>query len=135
MSKKLSSLFCWKVLSANPISVEGYTTKTTTTTTTSSMSSAPVTTQHPPLLQVTPTDHSAWIAVATVLGLCCALVTLLIRAFVRIVISPPLGYDDAAILAATVSYPQSYSVRCCAPAEGNEDYCDDTIVCGAARRL
>lgn len=99
------------------------------------MSSAPVTIQHPPLLQVTPTDHSAWIAVATTLGLCCALVTLLIRAFVRIVISPPLGGDNATILAATVSYPQSYSVRCCGLAEGNEGFCDDTIVCGAARCL
>ncbi len=99
------------------------------------MSSAPVPIQHPPLFQVTPTDHSAWVAVATALGLCCALVTLLIRAFVRIVISPPLGGDDVTILAAAVSYPQSYSVRCCGPAEGIRDFCDDTIVCGAARRL
>lgn len=57
---------------------------------------------HPPLLEVTPTDHCAWVAIATTLGLCCALVTLLLRAFVRVVISPPFGHDDTTILAATV---------------------------------
>ena len=58
--------------------------------------------QRPPLLEVTPLDHRAWIAVAAALGLCCALVTLLLRAFVRAVISPPFGHDDSTILAATV---------------------------------
>lgn len=58
---------------------------------------------HPPLLKVTPTDHSAWVAIATALGLCCAFVTLLLRAFVRVVISPPFGHDDTTILTATVA--------------------------------
>ncbi|KAL8828531.1 MAG: hypothetical protein Q9170_006561 [Blastenia crenularia] len=58
--------------------------------------------RHPPLLEVTPTDHSAWVAISTALGLCCALVTLLLRAFVRAVISPPFGHDDTAIMAATL---------------------------------
>ncbi len=65
--------------------------------------STPLNRYHPPFFQVTPTDHTAWIAVATVLGLCCTLVTLLIRFFVRFVIHPPLGRDDLLIFAATAS--------------------------------
>ncbi|KAL8727909.1 MAG: hypothetical protein Q9181_005537 [Wetmoreana brouardii] len=57
--------------------------------------------RYPPLLEVTPTDHTAWIAIATVLGLCCALVTALLRIFVRILISPPFGSDDTIVLVAT----------------------------------
>jgi hypothetical protein len=66
------------------------------------MSSMPVR-YLPPFCQVTPNDHGAWVAVATGVGLCCALVALMIRAFVRVVISPPFGHDDTAILLATVS--------------------------------
>ncbi|KAL9000492.1 MAG: hypothetical protein Q9169_000785 [Polycauliona sp. 2 TL-2023] len=58
--------------------------------------------RHPPLLEVTPTDHTAWIAIATVLGLCCAVVTALLRIFVRLVISPPFGHDDTVVLVATL---------------------------------
>ena len=67
------------------------------------MSSTPAANRHPPFLEVTPNDHGAWVAVATALGLCCAMVTLMIRVFVRTVISPPFGHDDTFILVATVS--------------------------------
>ena len=70
---------------------------------------APVLIRHPPLLEVTPFDHRAWLAVATALGLCCALMTLLIRIFVRAVISPPFAHDDTINLAATVSRPIPYT--------------------------
>lgn len=65
--------------------------------------------RHPPLLEVTPFDHRAWLAVATALGLCCALMTLLIRIFLRVVISPPFAHDDTINLAATVRRPISYT--------------------------
>ena len=58
----------------------------------------------PPFFEVTPTDHRAWIAVGTTLGLCCTLVTLMIRGFVRVAISPPFGRDDIFMLVATVGY-------------------------------
>ena len=58
----------------------------------------------PPLLEVTSDDHRAWIAIATALGLSCSLVTLMIRIFVRIMISPPFGHDDTAFGAATVGF-------------------------------
>lgn len=64
--------------------------------------STPVPYVHPPLLEVTPTDHTAWIVITTFLGLCCALVTALLRIFVRLVISPPFGHDDTIVLVATV---------------------------------
>ena len=58
--------------------------------------------RHPPLLTVTPTDHTAWIVITAILGICCALVTALLRIFVRAVISPPFGHDDTVVLVATV---------------------------------
>ncbi len=61
---------------------------------------------YPPFYQVTPTDHGAWVVVATGVGISCALVTLLIRGFVRVVISPPFGRDDTTILLAMVSNAQ-----------------------------
>ncbi|KAL9630035.1 MAG: hypothetical protein Q9204_004936 [Flavoplaca sp. TL-2023a] len=60
--------------------------------------------RHPPLLTVTPTDHTAWIVIAAILGICCALVTALLRIFVRAVISPPFGHDDTVVLVATAAY-------------------------------
>lgn len=57
----------------------------------------------PPFCQITPNDHGGWIAVITGVGICCTLVALMIRAFVRVVISPPFGRDDTVILLATVS--------------------------------
>ncbi|KAL8886437.1 MAG: hypothetical protein Q9215_005861 [Flavoplaca cf. flavocitrina] len=58
--------------------------------------------RHPPLLTVTPTDHTAWIVITAILGICCALVTALLRIFVRAVISPPFGHDDTVVLVATL---------------------------------
>ncbi len=65
--------------------------------------STPVNRYYSPFFQVTPNDHTAWIAIATALGLCCTLVTLLIRVFVRFTISPPFGRDDFLMFSATAS--------------------------------
>lgn len=69
------------------------------------MSSIPAPNDHPPFLEVTPTDHGAWVAIATALGLCCALLTSMIRIFVRARVNPPFAHDDIAVLAAMVSNP------------------------------
>lgn len=69
------------------------------------MSSIPAPNRLPPFLEVTPTDHGAWVAVATALGLCCALLTSMMRIFVRARINPPFAHDDIVMLAAMVSNP------------------------------
>ena len=66
--------------------------------------------RYSPLFQVTSDNHTVWIAIATVLGLCCTLVTLLIRVFIRFMISPPFGSDDFVMLVATASIISSIDV-------------------------
>lgn len=57
----------------------------------------------PPLLIVDETHHGAWVAIAAAYGLTLTLVCLLIRLYVRTVVSPPFGIDDIVLLCATVS--------------------------------
>lgn len=57
----------------------------------------------PPLLIVDETHHGAWVAIAAAYGLTLTLVCLLIRLYVRTVVSPPFGIDDIVLLFATVS--------------------------------
>ena len=61
----------------------------------------------PPFLKATPIDHIAWVAITTVLGLCCAFVNLLIRVLVRAMIRPPFGHDDYIIPGAPVCNPSA----------------------------
>lgn len=55
---------------------------------------------NPPLARVTPRDHSAWIYVAALLGMCCSLVFCAIRALVRSMIAGGFGTDDYVFYAA-----------------------------------
>src|SRR5271155_4676800 len=63
--------------------------------------------QNPPFAVVTDTNHTAWIIIATALGLACVLLFSCIRIFVRCTISPGVGLDDAFLAAATVSLKNS----------------------------
>lgn len=56
---------------------------------------------YPPFAIVSPTDHTAWILIAAALGLSWALLTGVIRIFVRLTISPGAGLDDASVGVAT----------------------------------
>ena len=57
----------------------------------------------PPYAVVTEADHTAWLLVATAMGLCMILLFGIIRAFTRWAVSPGLGLDDACLAASTVS--------------------------------
>lgn len=57
----------------------------------------------PPFAVVTENDHTAWIVIATSLGLACALLFGGIRILLRSTICPGVGLDDCIIGAATVS--------------------------------
>ncbi len=72
--------------------------------------------QAPPFAVVTPTDHSAWIIIATAFGLSCVLLFSFIRLFIRLTIAPPFGLDDAFLGSATVCFPciRYISQRCLA---------------------
>lgn len=59
----------------------------------------------PPLAIVTEDDHTAWIMVASALGLACTLLFGGIRVFVRSTICPGIGMDDIFLAGATVSVP------------------------------
>ena len=67
------------------------------------LSSVTLPQHHAPLLEITPTDHRAWIAIAVALGLASTLTTLVLRGFIRAVINPPFGTDDISFGAAIVS--------------------------------
>ncbi|KAF7196041.1 hypothetical protein HII31_02667 [Pseudocercospora fuligena] len=56
----------------------------------------------PPFATVTDDDHSAWIIIAASLGLALTLVFAGIRVFIRKIISPGVGLDDALLAVATV---------------------------------
>ncbi|OCL15262.1 hypothetical protein AOQ84DRAFT_329710 [Glonium stellatum] len=51
---------------------------------------------------VSENDHSAWITITAALGLCCVMLCLIMRVYVRTQISPPFGWDDSSLIAATV---------------------------------
>lgn len=59
--------------------------------------------QSPPFAVVTSTDHSAWIIIATALGLSCLLVFSGIKAFARTSMGKGVSYDEICLLASTVS--------------------------------
>ena len=49
------------------------------------------------------THHGGWVVITAALGLCFGIVCLLIRLYVRLIISPPFTRDDYVHSAATVS--------------------------------
>lgn len=57
----------------------------------------------PPSSIVSANDHSAWITITAALGLCCILLCLIMRLYVRTRINPPFGWDDGSLVAATTS--------------------------------
>jgi hypothetical protein len=59
--------------------------------------------QHPPLAVVSKNDHTAWIILATAIGLSCVLIFGAVRIVVRRTISPGARLDDAFLAASTVS--------------------------------
>jgi hypothetical protein len=61
----------------------------------------------PPLAVVTDNDHTAWLIIATTLGLSLTLLFGGIRIFVRWTVSPGVGLDDGSLAVATVSLPSS----------------------------
>ena len=58
--------------------------------------------QYPPFSVVTPDDHTAWILIATALGLVYSLFFGAIRVLVRCTISRGFGLDDYTICVATI---------------------------------
>ncbi|EXJ56542.1 hypothetical protein A1O7_06886 [Cladophialophora yegresii CBS 114405] len=56
----------------------------------------------PPFYEVTDTDHTAWIIIATALCLCWLLLFAAIRVFIRCTITPGYGLDDVSVGIATV---------------------------------
>jgi hypothetical protein len=64
---------------------------------------------HPPFAVVSPRDHTAWIVIATTLGLVNILLFAAIRFFLRLTTTQTLGRDDALIAIATVCASRSRS--------------------------
>ena len=58
--------------------------------------------QSPPFARVTPDDHTAWIVIATALGMACFLFFGGVRVLVRWTISHGFGPDDYVLCAATI---------------------------------
>ncbi|KAF7867531.1 uncharacterized protein EAF02_009722 [Botrytis sinoallii] len=58
--------------------------------------------QSPPFAVVTSTDHSAWIIIATALGLSCLLVFSGIKSFARTSMGKGVSYDEICLLASTL---------------------------------
>ena len=58
---------------------------------------------YPPLLTVDESHRGAWIAVSGAIGLTLSIFSLLVRVYVRAVISPPFSKDDVVFFAAMVS--------------------------------
>lgn len=69
--------------------------------------------QTAPVEVISSTDHGAWIVIATALGLTLGLVALLIRFYVRVIISPPFSRDDYIHCAATVGLTELVLQRAC----------------------
>jgi len=58
--------------------------------------------QYPPFEVVTDTNHTAWIIIATAMGLSFVLLFSGIRVFNRYMISPRVGLDDSLVAVSTV---------------------------------
>lgn len=58
--------------------------------------------QYPPFATVTDEDHSAWIIIATALGVSFAFVALATRIFIRKFVNPAWALDDTVLGLATV---------------------------------
>ena len=58
----------------------------------------------PPFEVVDDLHHGAWVIIATALGLVIALVSFLIRVYVRVALNPPFAVDDGVLLGATVGF-------------------------------
>jgi hypothetical protein len=56
----------------------------------------------PPATVISLNDHSGWLVITTAIGLCVVLVFYAIRIYIRTVISPRFGRDDAVLSLATV---------------------------------
>lgn len=54
-----------------------------------------------PLAVLDPDDHGAWILICNAFGLTVVLITLLIRIYIRVKVSPPYGVDDWTVTGAT----------------------------------
>ncbi|PLB54841.1 hypothetical protein P170DRAFT_442837 [Aspergillus steynii IBT 23096] len=55
-----------------------------------------------PFQVVDDAHHGAWVIIATAFGLVIALVSFLIRVYVRVALNPPFAVDDAVLLGATI---------------------------------
>ena len=65
-----------------------------------------------PFSTVTATDHSAWVIIATAVGLACVLIFTFARIIVRYSITQGLGQDDYFLAAAVVRTPFSEKTLC-----------------------
>lgn len=65
--------------------------------------------QSAPFAVVTSTDHSAWVIIATALGLSCLLVFIGIKAFARSSLGKGVSYDELCLVASTVSCLEYHS--------------------------
>lgn len=72
--------------------------------------------QAPPFSVVTPTDHSAWIIIATAFGLFCVLLFSIIRVALRSTVASR-SLDDAFLASATVCLPKICCVLQVRPAK------------------
>lgn len=63
--------------------------------------------QRAPVEIINSTHHGAWVVIATALGLLLAVICLLIRIYVRVVITPPFSRDDYIHALATVQLAAS----------------------------
>ena len=59
------------------------------------------------------THHGAWVVITAALGLTFGIVCLLIRLYVRFIISPPFTRDDYVHSIATVSLDAPFRTGCC----------------------
>ena len=66
------------------------------------MSSPPASSDFPRLLVVTDNDHSAWIVIATALGLACVLIFAAARTVVRYSTTSDFGLDDTVYVCSVV---------------------------------
>lgn len=65
-------------------------------------SSTPTPSDHnAPLAVVSDNDHGAWVVMCNAFGLTVVLITLIIRVYIRIRVSPPFGKDDYILAGAT----------------------------------
>lgn len=54
-----------------------------------------------PLAVVNDNDHGAWVLICNAFGLTVVLITLIVRVYIRVKVSPPFGADDFVLAAAT----------------------------------